>query len=106
MGIEDFLEAVGIICINCGNIIVCLLENQTIEKFITPFFTEMAFPHVCLSCIIKPNQKIGIDFQLHYPYWVINGPWYNTVMCSQLHALLFSDYVTSVGGKGCMYKHE
>ena len=33
---EDVPEAVGIMCINRGNIISCFLDNKKVEKFITP----------------------------------------------------------------------
>ena len=42
-GLEAYTEAVGIMYINCGKSIVCLLENKTIEKLITTFVTNMVF---------------------------------------------------------------
>ena len=46
IGIEDVTEAVEIIYINSGKHICCLLDNQTIEKFITTFVINMVFQHV------------------------------------------------------------
>ena len=46
-------EDVGIMCINCGKNIGCLLENKDIENFITPFVTNMVLQNIGLSCIIQ-----------------------------------------------------
>ena len=53
IGIEDVTESVGIMCINCGKFIFCLLDNQTIKTFITPFVVNMVLHLVGLSCIIR-----------------------------------------------------
>ena len=41
-------EAVGIMYINFGKLIGCLLDNQNIEYFITPFVTNMVFHNIGL----------------------------------------------------------
>ena len=51
--IEDVPEYVGIMYINCGKTIGYLLNNQTIENFITTFFKNMVLQHVDLSWIIQ-----------------------------------------------------
>ena len=43
------LDDVEIICINCVKTIGCLLENETIENFITTFVTNIVFQNVGLS---------------------------------------------------------
>ena len=78
---ENFPVAIEVIFINSGKIIVCLLDNQPIENFITPFVTKMVFYHVGLSWNIQSNQKIKFDFQYHCTSWIPNGPWYNTMIC-------------------------
>ena len=60
--------------INCGGNIGCLLENQAIQNFITPFVTNMVFHNVGLSWIIQSNQKLNFYFQTHFTSWIINGP--------------------------------
>ena len=80
IGNEDVPEAVGIMRINCGKIIVFSLDNQIIEHFMNTFVTNIVFQHVGLSWIIKSNQKLNFYFQLHSISWLINGSWYNT-MC-------------------------
>ena len=55
IGLEDVPEAVGIICINSGKRIGCLLENKTMENFITPFVTNIMFRNVGLYWMIKLN---------------------------------------------------
>ena len=62
IGLEYFPEYVGIICINCGKIIGCSLDNQMIEDFITPFVINMVPHNVGLSWIIKSNQNLNFDF--------------------------------------------
>ena len=71
--------------INCGKSIGCLLENQTIENFITPFVTNIVFHNVGLSLIIQSNQKPNFDFKHHYHYCILDVPWYNTMICLLLH---------------------
>ena len=50
---EDVPEGVGIMCINCGKVIVFLLDNKKIEDFIIPFVTNVVFQHIGLFWIIK-----------------------------------------------------
>ena len=90
---ENVPDSVGIMCINCEKCIGCLLDNQGIEKFITPFVTNMVFRNVGLYWTIQSNQKLNFDLQNHCLYWIINGPMYNTTICSQLHGLVFEYYV-------------
>ena len=78
----DVPEAVGVMCINCRKIIGCSLDNQKIENFITPFVTNMMFQNIGLFWIIHSNKYLSFDFQNHYSYWILNGPWYNTEICS------------------------
>ena len=82
-------------CINCGKTIGCALGNQPIEEFITGFVTNFVFQHVGLSCIIKLKKELKFYFYPHYPYWVLNYPWYNTIFFSQLYGSYFEDYVTT-----------
>ena len=63
IGLEDVPEDVGIMCINCVESIDFLLDNQTIEKSITPFVTNMVFQNVGLSWFTKSNQKLNFYFQ-------------------------------------------
>ena len=51
--------SVRIMCINCGKNIGCLIDNQTIEVFITPFVTNMVFQNFGLSWIIQSNQELN-----------------------------------------------
>ena len=62
ISIEDVPEAVGIMCIDCGKSIGCSLDNQTMEKFITPFVPNMLFQNLGLSWFIKLNQKLNFVF--------------------------------------------
>ena len=64
---KKFPDDVGIMYINCGKTIGYLLDNQTIENFITTFFKNMVLQHVDLSWIIQSNQKLNFDFQHHCP---------------------------------------
>ena len=50
---EYFQESVGIMYINFGKSIGCLLDNQKIEYFITPSVTNMVFQHIGSFWIIK-----------------------------------------------------
>ena len=67
-------EAIGIMCINCGKNIGCLLDNKKIEEFITPFVTNMVLHHIGLFWIIKSNRNLHFDFQKHFSSWILNGP--------------------------------
>ena len=42
-------DAVELMFMNCGKTTGCLLDNQIIEEFITPFVTNMVFQNVGLS---------------------------------------------------------
>ena len=88
-------EYVGIKYINCGKTIVCLLDNQTIEKFTTPFVKNRLFQIVGLYWIIRSNKNLRLNFQHHCPSWILNIPWSNTMICSKERGLLFEDYVTT-----------
>ena len=88
-------EAITRMGINCGKIIGCSLDNQKIEDFITTFVTYIVFQRIGLFWIIKSNKNLHFDFQNHCTSWILNGPWYNTSICSQLHGLLFEDYFTT-----------
>ena len=81
--------------INCGKIISCLLDIQTIEDFITAFFKNAVFHHVCLSFTNESKNQPKFDFQHHYSSWILNGPWYTTTICSKLHGLYFEGDVTT-----------
>ena len=72
-----------------------MLENQTIETFITHFVTNILLQHVGLYWIIQSNQNTNCEIQLHCIFWVLNVPWYNTKVCPGLHDSLFEDYVTT-----------
>ena len=71
---EDALDAVGIMYINCGNTIGCLLDNQPIKYLITPF-EKMVFQHAGLSWIIQSNQELNFNFQHHCISWITNFPY-------------------------------
>ena len=53
----------------------------------------MVFNHVGLYWIIK--KKIKFYFEDHCTNCILNGPWYNTTICSQLHGSSFEDYDTT-----------
>ena len=95
IGIEDVPEDFGIMFINSVNIIGCLLDNQRIEDFIIPFVTNIVFQNIGLFCIINSNKNLCFDYQKYCPSWVLNTPWYNTIICSLLHGSLFEDYFTT-----------
>ena len=77
---------VGIKCINCEKTICCLLDNQTIEKFITPFVTKNSVP-ACWFILDHPVKQKRLSFYLqhHCPSWIINGLLYNTMICLWFH---------------------
>ena len=54
---EDVPEDVVIMCINCGKSVGCLLCNQKIENFITPFVINMVFQNIGLFCVIHSNKN-------------------------------------------------
>ena len=60
---EDVPEAVGIMYINCGNIIGGSLENKKIEKIINPFVTNMVLQYIGLFCIIQSEKNISYYFK-------------------------------------------
>ena len=60
---EDVPEAVGILCINRRKYIGCSLDNQKIEKFITPFVTNMVFQHIGLFWSFKSNKNLSFYFK-------------------------------------------
>ena len=41
------------------------------------------------------TKKNNFYLKLHCPSWVIYGPGYNIMVCSQWHGSLFEDYVTT-----------
>ena len=71
---EDVLEAVEIMCINCGKNIGFLLDNQKIRDFITPFLTNMVSQNIGLFWIIQSNKNPDFDFKKHYTSWTKNFP--------------------------------
>ena len=95
IGPEYIPYTVVIMCINCDKSTGCLLDNQTIETFITIFVINMVLQHVGLSWIIQQNQKLNSGFQDYCSSWIISGQWYNTAICSQLNGLLYKDNVTT-----------
>ena len=54
----------------------CSLDNQMIENFMSDFVTDMVYQNVGLSWIIKSNQEITFEFQLHCPSWLLYGTFY------------------------------
>ena len=58
---EDIPYPVGIMCINCGKSIYCLLDNQNIENFINTFVTTVVFQNIGLFCIIKYKNQVLIS---------------------------------------------
>ena len=55
----------------------------------------MVFHHVGLYWIIQSNKNLIFYFQKHCPSWLLNGTWYNTIICSRYHGLVFEDYFTT-----------
>ena len=55
----------------------------------------MVFQNISLFCIIKSNKNLHFDFQKNCTYWILSGPWYNTMVCSLLYGLVFEDYFTT-----------
>ena len=55
----------------------------------------MVFQIIGLSWIIYSNKDLNFDFQNHFPSLRLNGPWYNTMIYSQLHCSSFEDYFTT-----------
>ena len=41
------------------------------------------------------KQNLHFDFQKNCPSGIRNGPWYKTILCSQLRGLVFEDYFTT-----------
>ena len=60
---KDIPEAVGIMCINCGNIIGCLLYNHNMEDFITCFITSMVMQHIGSFWTITSNKNYILIFK-------------------------------------------
>ena len=71
---KDVPEAVGIMCINCGKLIGCLLDNQNIYNFITPFVTNIVFQNIGLFWIIKSKKDLYFYSQKDCHSWILNGP--------------------------------
>ena len=82
---EDVTEAVEIRCINGGKYIGCLLDNKNRETFITTFFTSMVLHNIVLSWIIQSNKNPSFGFLKNCPRWILDVPWYNPTIYSQLH---------------------
>ena len=55
----------------------------------------MVFQNIGLFWIIQSNKNLSFDFQKQFPSWILNGPWYNTTICSQSHGWVFEDYFTT-----------
>ena len=72
-----------------------MLDIQPIEDFIAPFVSNIVFEHVGLTWIINTNQELNFYFQHPCTSWILNGPLYNTMICSQLHGFYFEDCVTT-----------
>ena len=54
----------------------------------------MVFQNVGFFKVISKEQ-IKLNFDHHCPNWIINGTWYNTVICSHLNGSSFEDYFTT-----------
>ena len=58
---------------------------------VTKFVLNTVLQHIGLSWIIESNQKFEYDIDKHNTYWLTNGPWYNTSICTKLHGTVFEN---------------
>ena len=70
-------------------------EEQTLNKVITVFVTNVVFQSVGLSWIIGSKDQLKFDFKHHCPNCILNIPRYNTPICSHLHGSSFEDCFTT-----------
>ena len=47
--------------------------------------------HVGLSWIIEANQQLKLHIREHNTYWITDGPWYNTSICTKLYETVFEN---------------
>ena len=59
--------------------------KQTFQQVITPFFVNIVFHNFGLAWIVEYKDKLKFNVQELCPYWLCNGPWYNTTISSQLY---------------------
>ena len=55
---------------------------------INKFVLNTVLHHVGLSWIISSNKQMKDDIKENNTYRVNKGPWYNTYICSKLHAAI------------------
>ena len=91
---NNVIEGLGIKCTNFNKCFGYELEDQTLrEVIIAPLSsTNVVFKNVGIYWIIELNYQLNFDFQYHCPNCIINGPWYNTTICSHLYGDTFDNY--------------
>ena len=92
------MKAVSISCINCKKETGLYLITSTLEEMINRFVLNAILHHVGMSWIICSNKKIKYEIdKSNHPNWLNKGPWYNTVICSRFHLIMFTDSITYAG---------
>ena len=88
---ENVVDIIYIRCSNCGKTTVSYVKSSNIDykDIITKFVLNTVLHHVGMSCIIETNQQSEYDIDKHNPYWITDGPWYKTSICTKLHETVF-----------------
>ena len=51
--------------------------------------------HVAMLWIICSNEETKYEiYESNHLYWLNEGPWYNTDICSKFHGKMFEDFIT------------
>ena len=91
---EDVPGTVEILCINSVKTIGCLLDNKNIYNS-HYFYHKYGVPEYWFIFYHSVKQKPKFDFQKHLIHWILNDPWYNTVICSRFHGSVFKEFFTT-----------
>ena len=75
----------GIECIKCDKVVGYTLDNQPIEDLNTVFVKIWCLGMQVYLGSSSKKQKLKFDFEGYCTIGIINGPWYNTTTCSQMH---------------------
>ena len=73
------------------------MTNKVVKDFIPKSLKAVMFHNVGIYLLIKSKEKSGYNFDLECTYWIEEGTWYNTKICTDLSGTDFDFcYFTSI----------
>ena len=63
----------------------CTLDNQPTEYIVNIFITNVVFQNIGYHVSSSKKKELKFDFEKNFPNRILCGPWYNTMIYSQLY---------------------